>query len=60
VVTRTYLFRLEPDPGEAIPETPMLKAYYLTGDGRALQVRELRLRTDQSSEPGSTASITEY
>ena len=46
VVTRTYLFGLEPDPGETIPDQPALKAYYLTGDGRPLPVRELRLRTD--------------
>ncbi len=42
-LTRTYLFRLEFDPG-LLPEDPELRAYFRSSDGRALQAQPYRLR----------------
>jgi hypothetical protein len=44
-VTQTYLFRLEVEP-EQLEGTPELRAYYLTGQGTALEVDRLLLRTE--------------
>jgi hypothetical protein len=43
-VTETYLFRLQVDR-EQLEGTPELRAYYLTGQGRAIEVDRLLLRT---------------
>jgi hypothetical protein len=44
-VTRTYLFPLELEPDQ-LGDSPLLRAYYETGDGRRLKRAEFRFRIE--------------
>lgn len=44
-VTRTYLLRLEPEPGHTLPEDPVLWGYFMSADGTRLGEESIRLRS---------------